>query len=238
MERNESGIAVVTGASRGIGRALAEALVTGGREVLAVSRSGAAPPGARGLGCDLATAEGRAALMEAVRAAGRPVALLVNNAGIQQALDFAAPDAGLPERAAAELALDLEAPVALAAGMVPLMARPGGVIVNVTSLVALHPKTSAPVYSAAKAGLSAFTRALRRQLAPSGIRVVEVMPPVVATDMTAGRNHGAMRAGAAAAAVLEDIARGRETVAPGKAALVRRLNRVAPWLVARKIGAM
>ncbi len=241
-ERKATGLAVVTGASRGIGRALSAALVAEGWQVLAASRSGAAPEGAQGVACDLATGAGRAALVEAARSAGRPVHLLVNNAGLQEALDFAAatPEAApaIGDRAAMEVALNLTAPVALTAGMVPLMARPGGTIVNVTSLVARHPKPSAPVYSATKAGLASFTRSMRRQLAPLGLRVVEVVPPLVATDMTAGRDAGALGAGAMAAEVLAGLAAGRRTIAPGKAALVLRLDRVAPWLVARKMAAM
>jgi uncharacterized oxidoreductase len=67
-------------------------------------------------------------------------------------------------------------------------------IVNVTSGLALAPKQSAPVYCAAKAGLRSFTKSLRyqeRARAPH-VRVVEVLPPLVDTDMTRGRGRGKM----------------------------------------------
>jgi short-subunit dehydrogenase len=102
MTRLEGKLAVVTGASRGIGAALARALRQEGAEVLEVSRSGP-------LACDLADPADRARLIAHLVALGRPVDLFVNNAGLQHALDFTGACADLPERAEAEIALNLAA---------------------------------------------------------------------------------------------------------------------------------
>jgi short-subunit dehydrogenase len=115
------------------------------------------------------------------------------------------------------------------------IARPGGSIVNITSLTALHPKTSAPVYSATKAGLRTFTRALRLEAEPVGIHVMEAIPPLVDTAMTSGRGKGKISAEAMADAILAGLADRRRVVAPGLSGKVLRLNRLLPGLVAKSL---
>jgi short-subunit dehydrogenase involved in D-alanine esterification of teichoic acids len=224
---------VITGASRGIGAALVRAYAAADDQVVAVARSlpDHPAPGVHHLAADLATEAGLCAVAEALARLDAPVDILINNAGIQNEIDLTGPVD--PSRIDTEIALNLAAPIKLAVRVVPHMRAPGGTIVNVTSLVALHPKPSAPVYSATKAGLASFSGALRHQLAASGIRVVEAIPPLVATDMTAGRGQGKLSPDEMAAAIVAGVAAGAPVTAPGKASLVLRLNRVLPGLVAR-----
>jgi uncharacterized oxidoreductase len=245
MQHFQGKTVLVTGASKGIGKALTEAFMREGAQVLAVARNvpanGAAPArtdgGVTWIACDVASAHERDKLFEVVHQRGVPLDILVNNAGIQQALDLTGGEAGaLCEAMQREIAIDLAAPMCIAAMFAPLLARPGGTIVNVTSLVALQAKTSAPAYSAAKAGLRAFTQALRRQMAPRGIRVVEVLPPLVETAMTAGRGRGKLSADGMAAAIVDGLKRNRATIAPGMARTVMAMNRIAPGLVSRLLG--
>lgn len=224
---------VITGASRGIGAALAQHYSQAGHPVLAVGRTfdDTPLPGTIRVQADLSTPEGIQTVVDAARQSGRAIWVLINNAGVQNALDFSTPpDATAIAR---EIAINLTAPVQLAGALIPLMQRPGGTIVNVTSLVALHPKPSAPVYSATKAGLASFTRALRHQVEPMGLNVAEVLPPLVDTQMTAGRGKGKMSAGDAAGQIARGIAQGERVIAPGMAARVVTLNRIAPALIAR-----
>jgi len=237
MQR-ENGLVVLTGASRGIGRALLERYRGAGYRVVAVSRSGGAPQGDTGVipvAADLATREGIAETVRRVGDLGQAVDILVNDAGVQYQLDLtdAAGIGTRADKAAGEIAINLTAPILLTDALLPLMRRPGGTIVNVTSLLSRHPKASAPVYSASKAGLASFTAALRHQLAPSGIRVVEVVPPLVETDMTTGRGKGKLSAEAMAGAIIKGVRAGRKTVAPGLAGRVLLLNRFVPGLVAK-----
>ena len=129
------------------------------------------------------------------------------------------------------MALNLEAPIALAAGLLPVLAQnPWGAIINITTALALAPKKSAPVYCASKAGLHNFTRALRYQTeaAAPHIQVQEIIPPLVATRMTAGRGSGKLSPEAVADAVVRAIESGRAETCIGKIHLLKWLLRLAP----------
>ena len=227
---------LITGASRGIGRALVDEYVQAGAHVLAVARK----PGNDDAGgaidwiaADLSAAEGWDAVIEAVAQSGRTLDVVVNNAGIQQAIDLAGTGADeFRGMAASEIAINLTAPLVLAQGLLPYLRRPGATIVNVTSLLSRHPKASAPVYCATKAGLASFTNAMRRQFAPLGIRVAEAIPPLVATDMTDGRGKGKLSPQAMARAIVDGVERGRKRIAPGMSRPLLAINRVAPELAA------
>ena len=223
---------VITGASRGIGAALVNAYAAQGGEVIAVARScpKTSWPNVQPLAADLATDAGIARLVEVVEAQGQGIDILINNAGIQNRIALT----GSVDPAAidAEIALNLASPIKMTLALMPFLRRSGSTVVNVTSLLALHPTASAPVYSATKAGLSSFTRALRHQLTGKGIAVVEVIPPLVATDMTAGRGRGKLAPEDMAAAIVAGVAKGATQVAPGKSKFVMRLNRLLPGLVA------
>ena len=149
---------LVTGASRGIGRALVDEYVEAGAHVLAVARkpgNGDAGGAIEWIAADLSVAEGWDTVIAAVAASGRTLDVVINNAGIQQAIDLA--DTGAEDfrgMAAAEIAINLAAPLVLSQGLLPYLRRPGATIVNATSLLSRHPKASAPVYCATKTGLA------------------------------------------------------------------------------------
>ncbi|MEO3480122.1 SDR family NAD(P)-dependent oxidoreductase [Phaeobacter sp. CAU 1743] len=232
MNRNPNTV-VITGASRGIGAALVKVYVQKGAKVIAVSRSTSetAAPDVTPVAADLSTETGIERVMRAVAALGRPVDVLINNAGIQNALDLRC-DVD-PARIDTEMAINLTAPVKLTLALMPFLRRPGATVVNVTSLVSLHPKPSAPVYSASKAGLASFTRALRHQMVDQGITVIEAVPPLVETDMTRGRGTAKLSPEEMAAAIETGVERGACRIAPEKSKFVLRLNRALPSLVAR-----
>tara|TARA_Y100000815_G_scaffold262320_1_gene275543 strand:+ start:356 stop:1084 length:729 start_codon:yes stop_codon:yes gene_type:complete len=229
---------VITGASRGIGAALAQIYAETGRDVLAIARQPASDGDERirRFAADLTRPEEVARSIAHIRSLGRPVDMLINNAGVQYAMDFAGNSGKEPANAdliAAEIALNLTAPLLLIQGVAPLMARPGGTIVNVTSLVSRHPKPSAPVYSATKAGLHSFTESLRGQFAGSGMNIIEAVPPLVDTGMTLGRGRNKLSARQMAQEIRDGVERGDRVVAPGLSRKVLFLNRIVPSLVAR-----
>ena len=97
------------------------------------------------------------------------------------------------------------------------------------------PATRAPTYSATKAGLRAFTMALRRQLRGVGVRVVEVLPPLVDTPATRTVSKVKMSPVALVDQVMRGIAHGKDEILPGKVRLLPMLMRLAPSLAARVV---
>ncbi|MCA9647006.1 MAG: SDR family NAD(P)-dependent oxidoreductase [Polyangiaceae bacterium] len=231
---------LITGGTRGIGRALAEVLVHEGAEVLVCGRSRDAVEatqrelGVRGVACDITLERDRERLASVVRGELAGLDVLIHNAGVQHDHDVCN---GLDlERATQELALNLSAPIALTDRLLPLLVASGdGCLVNVTSALGVVPSPRAPVYSASKAALSAWSQAIRPRLATQGVRVVEVIPPVVATEMTLGRQDGAISAEQAASAIVRGLRAQRDRIVIGKAKLLLAMNRVAPSLARRVI---
>ncbi len=176
-------IAVVTGASRGIGAAIAAGLKNSGAGVFGISRSGTAPQGVSTIACDLSD-DGAVehAFEELAKQCGR-LDVLVNAAGIS--LPRSSSESELA-RFRATLATDLTGVYATILAAYPLLKEAGsGSIINVTSINSVRGFPGNPGYVAAKAGLAGLTRALAIDYARDGIRVNALAPGYVATDMTA-----------------------------------------------------
>ena len=195
-------VAIVTGASRGIGRAAARRLAAAGAAVVAAARGDHADAVAeeiRGAGgrsvavsADV-TAPGRidAMVRTALDEYGR-VDVLVNNAGIvrdQLALRMSAADWD------AVVATNLTAAFNCARAVLrPMIRQRGGRIINVGSVVGRMGNPGQANYAASKAGLEGFSRALAREVASRGITVNVVAPGMIDTDMTAKLSEPAQAA--------------------------------------------
>ncbi len=244
MENNS---VLITGGGSGIGQALAVKLASEGCRVLVCGRNRDMLRKTRELAggkisfvvADLSTAGGRNAIVDAVVAQNHGLDILINNAGVQYKMDFCTENSPpvLSERIENEVNINFIAPIMLTNQLLGQITRPGGRIVNVTSLLALHPKTSAPLYSATKAGLRSFTRSLRRQLTLESIKVVEVVPPLVETAMTRGRGRGKITPEQAAVEIVAGLKSGLCEIKVGKSKLVFLLNRIAPGLMAKVLAA-
>jgi uncharacterized oxidoreductase len=234
---------LVTGGTAGIGRALTQLLVERGARVFICGRDSGrleatlgSLPGVGGLACDVARAEELPALMaQAVEQLGG-LDLLVNNAGIQLSWDLgegAAPGPEALARVSLEVATNLVAPIALTFLALPHLRRGAEpAIVNVTSVLAAAPKPSSPVYSATKAALRSFGSSMRRQLAGSGVRVVEVVPPLVDTAMTRGRSGlKTISPELMASAIVDGLRADKTRILVGKARVAAILQRWAPGLL-------
>ncbi|HTT43969.1 MAG TPA: 3-oxoacyl-ACP reductase FabG [Steroidobacteraceae bacterium] len=189
----ENEVALVTGASRGIGAAIALALGNAGAKVIgtATTAEGAqrisaqlAGKGISGHGAQLNAAEAASidALMGELERAGETPTILVNNAAITR-------DTLLlrmkPEDWDAVISTNLTAVFRLCKACVRrMMKERRGRIVNLTSVVALTGNAGQVNYAAAKAGLLGFTKSLAKELASRGITVNAVAPGFIDTDMT------------------------------------------------------
>jgi short-subunit dehydrogenase len=211
---------LVTGGTSGIGLATAEAMmakgaslfVTGRRpDVLAAAlgRLRARGAGVDGIAADVATAAGRATTLEAAVAGLGGLDILVNNAGGVRA-------GRLEDTAESEIRamveVDLVAPILLTRAALPRLRAGGdGLVVNVTSAIALIGMPFYTTYAAVKAGLAHFGEALRRELKSEGVHVLTVYPGATETPMMstsrAGPDLGFVRepAAAVAAAIVAGI---------------------------------
>jgi 3-oxoacyl-[acyl-carrier protein] reductase len=185
-------VALVTGASRGIGLAIARELASAGARVAVVARDGARAAGAagelpgeghRGYACDVADPEACNALVREVEAELGPLDVLVNNAGItRDNLLMRIRDEDWDAVLDTNLRGAFNLMRAASRGM---MKRRTGRIVNVSSVVGLTGNAGQANYAASKAGLHGLTKAVARELAGRGVLVNAVAPGYIETDMTA-----------------------------------------------------
>ncbi|MCC6903305.1 MAG: SDR family NAD(P)-dependent oxidoreductase [Polyangiaceae bacterium] len=186
--------ALITGASSGIGEALARAWLASGAAVTLVARrkslleqvAATAPERTRVITADLSADFSPQALFDEAEAALGPVDVLVNNAGVQ-IVEPAHETAW--ERAEALLRVDLFAPLRLTQeALRRMLPRRQGAIVDIASMAALAPTPGMIFYNAAKAGLAGASEGLRAEAARGGVHVVTVYPgPVKSAMEAAGR---------------------------------------------------
>ena len=240
---------LITGGSSGIGLALAEGFAARGSRVLVCGRSEEKlrraqqrVPGLAYLVADVTDETDRRRLLEWVETEHLSTNVLVNNAGIQRRVQLTdgaeAVDTG-------EIALNLEAPVHLTALFLPHLLRQAEqgrspTVINVTSGLGYVPLAATPVYGATKAGLQAFTRALRHQLRDTGIKVIDLAPPAVDTPLLEGAQDPDAQGGPPtitpeqfAKDALRALEKGRPEIRVRSAQLLYALSRLAPRLALR-----
>ena len=181
---------LVTGGTGGIGLGIAEVffraksrVIVCGRDREKLSSVEKRFPGIVGLPCNVGDARQREDLAGEVLRRFPDLDILVNNAGVQRYIDLTK---GYDELKSGgdEIAVNLVStvePTALFIGH--LMKRPSAAVINVTSGLGFSPMASTPVYSATKAAIHTYSLVLRQQLKATSVRVVEIVPPMVDTDL-------------------------------------------------------
>ncbi len=181
---------LITGGATGIGYAMAEAFLEAGSEVLICGRREAKlieaqkrHPEFHLKVCDVAEDKDRRSLFEWATSNFGDLNALVNNAGIQRDIDLTK---GIDEITSGqdEIKINLEAPIYLSALFIPFLAKKkDAAIINVSSGLGFVPAVKMPIYSATKAGVHAYCMTLRQQVLKLGIKVYEVIPPTVDSEL-------------------------------------------------------
>lgn len=183
------GQVVVTGAGRGIGRALATAFAAAGAQVVAVTRSSASATDLRTqtsctvVETDVAADSAPQLIADAVRVNALPLLGLVNNAG--EVVTRSPAIAWGRESWQRALDVNLTAAFSISTALFEPLREAGGAVVNVASMLAFTGGLNSVGYAASKGGIAQLTKALANEWAPAGVRVNAIAPGYVATDANA-----------------------------------------------------
>ena len=227
---------LLTGGTDGIGRELAGLLKAKGATVIVTGRTAeriaaAQAAGFEAISADLSSPAGVDTVLAAVKE--REIDILINNAGVGSDHDFreASPDLADNDRS---IFFNLNAPVHLITHLMDrLKERPEAMIVNTTSGLAIAPRAGGPIYCATKAALRSYTLALREQLKDTNIHVLEVLPPVVETKMTAGRGSKKMSPQECAAHMIRAMESNAKEANVGMVKILRAVYSISPALARR-----
>jgi NAD(P)-dependent dehydrogenase (short-subunit alcohol dehydrogenase family) len=219
-QKIEGRVALVTGANRGIGLALVEALLErGARRVYAAARRPEALADLAGLSqgvvVPLKVDITRADEVEQAAARAGDVDLLINNAGVVGHKFAGFDDPVWLEAARQEYEVNVVGPLRVSQAFAPVLARHGGgTIVNLSSVAGLVGMPPVLTYSTTKAALHSLTQSTRQALRGQGTRVVGVYPGPVETDMAADFPFPKVSAASVAHAILDGLEEGLEEIYP------------------------
>jgi uncharacterized oxidoreductase len=184
---------LITGGATGIGFSLAETFAKAGNEIIICGRrknkleeAKEKLPQIHTKVCDLSKDIERRSLYDWVSSNFKDMNILVNNAGVQRMIDF---KKGTSElfNGDDEIEINLKAYIHLAAYFIPMfMKRKEAAIINVSSGLGFVPLAIMPVYCATKAAIHSFSLSLRHQLRDTSVKVFEVIPPIVDTELDKG----------------------------------------------------
>ena len=226
---------LITGGASGIGFAFAKKFLTQsntviilGRDVEKLEQAKSAFPELITYQCDITNATQVDDLVVTLENEHRNLNILVNNAGVQYNYNFLEEPNTL-SKLQQEIRINLTAPLKLTSLLLPLLVQQeSAAIINVSSSLGFVPKESAPVYCATKAGLHIFSKALRYQLEASSVKVFEMIPPLVDTEMTKGRGNGKMAPDDVVEEFWGQFQRDRYEVMIGKVKVLHVLHRFLP----------
>ncbi len=232
---------LITGGSSGIGLAMAEAFINAGNEVLICGRRESKLldakrkfPKLHTKQCDISKKLEREELYRWATSAFPVINMLINNAGIQKEINFLTGAAELNDDES-EIETNLTASIHLAALFMPHFLKQGKecAVIMVTSGLAFIPLKIVPVYCATKAALHTFAISLRSQLIKTNVRVFEIAPPIVKTELhreakARKQSERGIPAAVVAEATLKAIKNNNYEKIVGQAKVLKGASRIAP----------
>jgi uncharacterized oxidoreductase len=233
---------LITGGSSGIGHKLAKRFLNLDNKVIITGRDKAKLeaikielPGIEILQCELTDPNSFNELVTSIEQKYYDLNILINNAAIQYNYTFIY-EQNLVNKIDYEIATNFIAPIKLTGLLLPvLLQNKESAVVNVGSGLAIAPKMSASVYCATKSAIHSFSKTLRYQLEDKGIKVFEIVPPLVETPMTEGRGRGKSKItpDQLVEEFIRDFAKNKFESYIGKSKLLKFIHRLAPNLADR-----
>jgi uncharacterized oxidoreductase len=238
---------LITGGTSGIGMELARHLIAQGNTVIVTGRdldklevAQRAMPGLHAFQSDVSDPASIESLFETVSARFPMLNTLVNNAGTMRNIKLARQNR--LSDLTAEVDGNLKGPMWMVQAFLPLLLRQkNSLIVNVSSGLAFIPFPAAPIYSASKAALHAYTQCLRAQLADTCVSVVELAPPGTETPLFRGefaeemKGEKGMNVSVLARRAIAGIEAGKTEIRPGVSNVLKIASRVAPHFMFRQM---
>jgi uncharacterized oxidoreductase len=236
---------LITGGSAGIGLAFAlkflelgnEVIVTGRRQAV-LEQVKAKYPKLHTIQSDVADPAQIAALAARVKSDSPKLDVLMNNAGIMLPKNLKVPAVDLAGLMT-EMNVNVGGVIGTVSAFIDILRVNKGTVINTSSALAFVPLPSAPIYSATKAAIHSYTQSLRFQLEETGVEVIELMPPVVKTDMTAELSEG----DSFTVITTDELVRqsfaalkaGALEIRPGQSKQLALLRRLAPNFINRQL---
>ncbi len=224
---------LITGGASGIGLAFTKLMVQLKNKVIIAGRNSERLINAKNLfqeietiKCDITKQNDIETLLVSIENNYPQLNMLINNAGIQYNYSMIE-ELNVTKKIEEEITSNLIAPIKFCSLLIPVLANKNeSAIINVTSALAISPKENAPVYSASKAGLHSFTKTLRYQCENTSIKVFELIPPLVDTDMTKGRGKNKIDPEQVVRECIKSLNKNNYQIRVGKVKLLHIINRI------------
>lgn len=242
---------LITGGSAGIGLAFAlkflelgnQVIVTGRRQAV-LDQVKAKHPELHTFQSDVADPSQIAALAVRVKADFPKLDVLMNNAGIMLMKNLKAPVTDLAGLMT-EININVGGVIGMTSAFIDILTANKGTLINVSSALAFVPLPCSPIYCASKAAVHSYTQSLRFQLEETGVEVIDLMPPEVQTELTAGLAEGGAASLTTDELVKQSFASlkaGALEIRPGQSNQLAWMRRIAPdfinkqlWKAAKKL---
>jgi uncharacterized oxidoreductase len=240
--RTSGNTVLITGGSAGIGLAIAKALIAAdntvivcGRDQIRLKRAREAVPGISTIQCDITRDDELVSLLKRVQNDFPRLNILINNAAVMHICDFVENVGGLG-RIEEEVCTNLLAPMKLTNLLLPVLQQQAtAAVVIVSSGLAYVPVANIAVYCATKAALHSFSHALRHRLRKTNVKVFELLPPLVDTDLSRTLHMPKIRTEQVAKELFRGLERERYEVRVGMVKPLYMAGQLVPSLAERML---